>query len=74
MLTASTMRSRWSMPSGPSPSFQALTVPVSIFASSGDFDGTQVLNPRVYSRIEMSLRDVEDLLRARAGHAGVMDA
>lgn len=47
--------------------FQALTVPVSIFAFSGDFDGTQVLNPRVHSRVEMSLRDVEDLLRARAG-------
>lgn len=46
--------------------FQALTVPVAIFASSGDFDGTIVLNPRVYGRIEMSLRDVADLLRARA--------
>lgn len=46
--------------------FQAMTVPVSIFASSGDFDGTLLLNPRVYGRIEMSLRDVADLLRARA--------
>lgn len=46
--------------------FQALTVPVAIFASSGDFDGTLLLNPRVYGRIEMSLRDVADLLRTRA--------
>lgn len=46
--------------------FQALTVPVAIFASSGDFDGTLLLNPRVHGRIEMSLRDVADLLRMRA--------
>jgi FMN reductase len=25
--------------------FQALTVPVAIFASAGDFDGTVLLNP-----------------------------
>ncbi|HEX6523307.1 MAG TPA: NAD(P)H-dependent oxidoreductase [Streptosporangiaceae bacterium] len=46
--------------------FQALTVPVAIFASTADFDGTLLLNPRVYGRIEMSLRDVADLLRTRA--------
>jgi FMN reductase len=46
--------------------FQAMTIPVAIFASSGDFDGTLLLNPRVYGRIEMSLRDVADLLRMRA--------
>lgn len=46
--------------------FQAMTVPVAIFASSGDFDGTLLLNPRVYGRIEMSLHDVADLLRMRA--------
>lgn len=46
--------------------FQALTIPVAIFASSGDFDGTVLLNPRVHGRIEMSLRDVIELLRARA--------
>jgi FMN reductase len=46
--------------------FQALTVPVAIFASAADFDGTLLLSPRVYGRIEMSLRDVTDLLRARA--------
>lgn len=46
--------------------FQALTIPVAIFASSGDFDGTTLLNPRVHGRVEMGLRDVTELLRARA--------
>lgn len=46
--------------------FQALTLPVAVFASSGDFDGTILMNPRVYGRIEMALSDVADLLRARA--------
>lgn len=46
--------------------FQALTIPVAIFASSGDFDGTVLLNPRVHGRLEMGLGDVSDLLRARA--------
>lgn len=46
--------------------FQALTIPVAIFASSGDFDGTVLLNPRVHGRLEMSLRDVSDLLKTRA--------
>lgn len=46
--------------------FQAMTVPVALFASSGDFDGTLLLNPRVHGRIEMALADVTDLLKARA--------
>lgn len=46
--------------------FQALTVPVAVFASSGDFDGTVLLNPRVHGRIQVGLADVADLLRARA--------
>lgn len=46
--------------------FQALTIPVAIFASSGDFDGTTLLNPRVHGRVEMGLRDMTELLRARA--------
>lgn len=45
---------------------QALTVPVAIFASAGDFDGTLLLNPRVHGRIQIALADVVDLLRARA--------
>lgn len=50
--------------------FQAMTVPVAIFASAGDFDGTVLLNPRVYGRIQVGLTDVEDLLRARATGIG----
>ena len=46
--------------------FQALTVPVAIFASGGDFDGTMLLNPRIHGRIQVGLTDVVDLLRARA--------
>lgn len=49
--------------------FQARTLPVGVFASSGDFDGTLLLNPRVYSRIELALNDVQDFLpRGRLGH------
>ncbi|GAA0232789.1 FMN reductase [Actinomadura nitritigenes] len=46
--------------------FQALTVPVAVFASSGAFDGVTLLDPRVYGRIETGLADVADLLRSRA--------
>lgn len=46
--------------------FQALTVPVAVFASAGDFDGTTLLTPRVYGRIEMAISDVLGLLAARA--------
>ncbi|WP_433432631.1 NAD(P)H-dependent oxidoreductase [Nonomuraea sp. CA-141351] len=46
--------------------FQALTIPVAVFASTGDFDGTTLLNPRIYGRIEIGLTDVADLLRTRA--------
>lgn len=46
--------------------FQALTVPVAIFASAGDFDGTTLLTPRIYGRIEMALTDIADLLADRA--------
>jgi FMN reductase len=45
--------------------FQAMTIPVAIFASAGDFDGTTLLNPRVYGRIEMALTDVAGLLAQR---------
>lgn len=51
--------------------FQALTIPVAIFASAGDFDGTLLLNPRVYGRIEMGIRDVIELLRTRATGAAL---
>jgi FMN reductase len=49
--------------------FQAMTLPVAVFASSGDFDGATLLNPRVYGRIETALGDVVDLLVSRASDA-----
>lgn len=52
--------------------FQAMTVPVAVFASSGDFDGTILLNPRVYGRIEMALDDVASLLDARVSSSEPM--
>jgi FMN reductase len=51
--------------------FQAMTVPVALFASSGDFDGTILLNPRVHGRIQMALTDVAGLLKTRASSATV---
>ncbi|MFI0404387.1 NAD(P)H-dependent oxidoreductase [Actinomadura sp. 3N508] len=51
--------------------FQALTVPVAIFANAGDFDGATLLNPRVYGRVQTGLADVADLLRARATSSGL---
>lgn len=46
--------------------FQAMTVPVAVFASAADFDGTTPLTPRVYGRIEVAIADVRTLLIARA--------
>lgn len=45
--------------------FQALTVPVAVFASSSDFDGTRLMTPRVFGRIEMAVDDVLGLLELR---------
>ncbi len=46
--------------------FQAATAPVGVFASSGDFDRTTLLNPETYSRIEMAVDDLAGVLdRAR---------
>lgn len=53
--------------------FQAMTIPVALFASAGDFDGTALLNPRVYGRIEIALTDVADLLARRASGRVVAD-
>ncbi|MGY1843623.1 NAD(P)H-dependent oxidoreductase [Modestobacter sp. SYSU DS0875] len=49
--------------------FQALTVPVGFYASAGSFDGALVLDPEVYSRVEVGLADVADLLRSRVGRS-----
>ncbi|WP_370934497.1 NAD(P)H-dependent oxidoreductase [Amycolatopsis sp. cg13] len=46
--------------------FQALTLPVGIFASSGDFDGTALLNPRVHGRIQIAVESAMRFLPAPA--------
>jgi FMN reductase len=38
--------------------FQAWTAPMGIYLSAGDFDGTLILNPEVYERIEVAVEDV----------------
>ncbi len=43
--------------------FQALTAPVAVYASAGDFDGTTLLNPRVYGRIEIAIGDILSLVK-----------
>ena len=46
--------------------FQAWTAPMGIYLSSGDFDGTTVLNPEAYERIEVAVDDVVPVARALA--------
>jgi len=46
-----------------------MTVPVALCASSVDFDGSVLLNPRVRGRIQVALADVADLLKARVSSA-----
>ena len=51
--------------------FQAWTAPMGIYLSAGDFDGTTVLNPEVYERIEVALDDVMPVaLSLAASRAG----
>jgi FMN reductase len=38
--------------------FQAWSAPMGIYLSSGDFDGTTILNPEAYERIEVAVDDV----------------
>jgi FMN reductase len=38
--------------------FQAWTAPMGLYLSAGDFDGTTILNPEVYERIEVAVDDV----------------
>ncbi len=45
--------------------FQAATAPLGIYASSGDFDRTTLLNPETYGRIELAVRDILPGLDAR---------
>jgi FMN reductase len=58
--------------------FQAWTAPMGIYLSSGDFDGTTVLNPEAYERIEVAVSDVIPVTRllatARAQPAAATDS
>jgi FMN reductase len=38
--------------------FQAWTAPMGLYLSAGDFDGTVILNPEVYERVEVAVDDV----------------
>jgi len=57
--------------------FQAWTAPMGIYLSSGDCDGTTVLNPEAYERIEVAVTDVIPVARllaeARAQPAAATD-
>ena len=46
--------------------FQAWTAPMGVYLSSGDFDGTTVLNPEAYERIEVAVNDVLPVARLLA--------
>lgn len=46
--------------------FQAWTAPMGIYLSAGDFDGTTVLNPEAYERIEVAVDDVVPVARLLA--------
>jgi FMN reductase len=48
--------------------FQAWTAPMGIYLSAGDFDGTTVLNPEAYERIEVAVDDVVPVARLLAAH------
>lgn len=52
--------------------FQAAVAPVGFYVSSGDFDGTTVLNGEVYSRIEVGLRDIIPQLNALTHEAAAI--
>lgn len=46
---------------------QSWVAPTAVFATSGEFDGTTLLTPRAYTRIEAAVADVLPLLRSRVG-------
>lgn len=47
---------------------QAFVAPAGIFVSSAAFDGTAILDPRVYTRVQVALDDLDPLLRVRLAH------
>lgn len=53
---------------------QAAIAPVGLYASSNDFSGTTLLNPEVYSRIEIAVRDLGPRLNFLATQPPVGDS
>ncbi|MFD9665065.1 FMN reductase [Rhodococcus sp. NPDC059968] len=51
--------------------FQALVAPVGIYLSAGDFDGTTILNPEAYERIEVAVNDILPVAHAMAADESV---
>jgi FMN reductase len=52
--------------------FQAWTAPMGIYLSAGDFDGTTILNPEVYERIEVAVNDVVPVARTLAAQRRIL--
>jgi FMN reductase len=56
--------------------FQAWSAPMGIYLSTGDFDGTTILNPEVYERIDVAVNDVipvaQSLVAGRIQEADVL--
>jgi FMN reductase len=52
--------------------FQAWTAPMGIYLSAGDFDGTTILNPEVYERIEVAVDDVVPVAKGIAARRSEM--
>jgi FMN reductase len=54
--------------------FQAWTAPMGVYLSSGDFDGTIVLNPEAYERIDVAVGDLAPVARSMARSASLLNA
>jgi FMN reductase len=55
--------------------FQAWSAPMGIYLSTGDFDGTTILNPEVYERIDVAVNDVVPVAQSlSANRNGKVDA
>jgi FMN reductase len=48
--------------------FQAWTTPMGVYLSARDFDGTTVLNPEAYERIEVAVDDIVPVTRLLASN------
>ena len=48
---------------------QAFVAPAGIYVGSASFDGTSILDPRVYTRVQVAVDDLAPLLGTRLGHS-----